>query len=123
MDKAITFASEHVQISEETKEIMKQAKKLLLFHKESSWNKRSKNDLFNITMGSYDGAETCELVGLFILSKLGLIKEIKVALYRDDGLATCQLGPRPNRTSQKEDLSDIQRTGSKNHGRSCKNEG
>ena len=101
LDNAITFASEHVQISEETKEIMKQAKKSFLFHKESPWNKRNNNDLFDITMGSYDGAETCELVGLFILSKLSSITEIKVGLYRDDGLATCQLGPRQTEQAKK----------------------
>ena len=39
-------------------------------------------------MGSYDGAEVCELVGLFILN--GLANEYgkeSIGLYRDDGLA------------------------------------
>ena len=38
-------------------------------------------------MGSYDGAEVCELVGLYILNELK--KEVPkedVGLYRDDGL-------------------------------------
>jgi hypothetical protein len=39
-------------------------------------------------MGSYDGAETCELVGLYILSQMQHIN-INVGLYRDDGLAVC----------------------------------
>ena len=40
-------------------------------------------------MGSYDGAEICELVGLYILSFLGTVCGIKnEGLYRDDGL-TC----------------------------------
>ena len=39
-------------------------------------------------MGSYDGAEICELVGLYILSFLGKVYGIQnVGLYRDDGLA------------------------------------
>ena len=39
-------------------------------------------------MGSYDGAETCELVGLYLLSKLTtLIQKEHIGLYRDDGLA------------------------------------
>ena len=39
-------------------------------------------------MGSYDGAEICELVGLYILSFLGKVCGIQnVGLYRDDGLA------------------------------------
>ena len=52
-------------------------------------------------MGSYDGAETCELVGLYILSELGSIKDINVGLYRDDGLATCNLGPRQTEQTKK----------------------
>ena len=38
-------------------------------------------------MGSYDGAETCELVGCYLLSQLTQIPEIDIGLYRDDGLA------------------------------------
>ena len=38
-------------------------------------------------MGSYDGAEICELVGIYILSRLStIIDENDCALYRDDGL-------------------------------------
>ena len=38
-------------------------------------------------MGSYDGAETCELVGIYILHKLAdRIKKEDTGLYRDDGL-------------------------------------
>ena len=44
--------------------------------------------MFDVTMGSYDGAEVCELVGLFMLDKLSNIFEKNlVGLYRDDGLA------------------------------------
>ena len=38
-------------------------------------------------MGSYDGAEICELVGLFILNSLQTLFGKDVGLYRDDGLA------------------------------------
>ena len=38
-------------------------------------------------MGSFDGAEICELVGLYLLDKLSsLIGRRNVGLYRDDGL-------------------------------------
>ncbi len=38
-------------------------------------------------MGSYDGAEICELVGLFILNELSKsLGKDRVGLYRDDGL-------------------------------------
>ena len=43
--------------------------------------------LFDVTMGSYDGAEECELVGTFILSKLGnIIGKKNTGVYRDDRL-------------------------------------
>ena len=38
-------------------------------------------------MGSYDGAEICELVGIYTLSHLTtFIGKKDVGLYRDDGL-------------------------------------
>ena len=38
-------------------------------------------------MGSYDGAEICQLVGLYILSILGKVSGIqKVGLYWESGL-------------------------------------
>ena len=51
-------------------------------------------------MGSYDGSETAEIVGLFILSKLTSKFGIgNVGLYRDDGLAIMKnvSGPRAER--------------------------
>ena len=39
-------------------------------------------------MGAYDGAEVCELIGIFMLSLLSKhINENHIILYRDDGLA------------------------------------
>ena len=39
-------------------------------------------------MGSYDGAEVCELAGLFMLIELSKIfDEDNIGLYRDDGLS------------------------------------
>ena len=43
------------------------------------------NSLFDVTMGSYDEAEICELVDLFILNNLGQkIGKENIGLYRDD---------------------------------------
>ena len=51
-------------------------------------------------MGSYDSAETCELVGSFLLSQLQDLN-INVGLYRDDGLAT-NATPRDTENIKKE---------------------
>ena len=45
-------------------------------------------------MGSYDGAETCELVGCYLLSQLNQIPCIEIGLYRDHGLAVLNQTPR-----------------------------
>ena len=60
--------------------------------KDEAWMKKQ-NSTFDVTMGSYDGAETCDLVGLYLLSEMQHL-DIKVALYRDDGLAVSNLSPR-----------------------------
>ena len=51
--------------------------------------KDGSNSLFDVTMaGSFNGAEICELVGLFILNHLGKrFGKENIGLYRDDGLA------------------------------------
>ena len=65
------------------------AKKSLLFSEGTPWTKKG-DSIFNVGMGSFDGAETCELVGLFLLSKLQHLK-LNLGLYRDDGLGVCSL--------------------------------
>ena len=49
-----------------------------------------KNDsrLFDVTMGAYDGAEECKLVGTFLLHKLSAkYNKNDIGFYHDDGLA------------------------------------
>ena len=58
----------------------------MLFRNTEAWKKKSES-CFDVTMGSHDGAEVCELVGILIL--LHLTKHINkndVGLYRDGGL-------------------------------------
>ena len=43
---------------------------------------------------SYEGAETCELVGAYILSLLASKFKDEIGLYRDDDLAACKATPR-----------------------------
>ena len=49
--------------------------------------KKHTESCFDVTMGSFDGAEVCELVGIFILCFLAkLINKNDCGLYMDDGL-------------------------------------
>ena len=55
-------------------------------------------------MGSYDGAEVCELVGLFMLNLIApLVGKTNVGLYRDDGSAILEnaSGPESKRIKKK----------------------
>ena len=90
LDKALEFATNLCPISKTHMDIIKQARKSILFSADTCWVKRSGN-LFDVTMGSYDGAETCELVGLYLLHKLSKITPVaNTGLYRDDGLIAVQ---------------------------------
>ena len=53
-------------------------------------------------MGSYDGAETSELVGWYLLSQLNEVPGVEIGLYRDDGLAILQQTPRATERIKKE---------------------
>ena len=47
-------------------------------------------------MGRHDGAEVCDLVGLYLLNKLAPLTGTKnVGLYTDDGLAVIYQANRP----------------------------
>ena len=66
--KAISFAKGYTTIEPETIDLILHSRKSLLFYSSSTWIKKDGN-LFDVTMGSYEGAEICELVGLFLLHK------------------------------------------------------
>ena len=56
--------------------------------------KKAWSNLFDVTMGSYDGAETCELVGAFLLHNIKEKYGKNFGLYRDDGLGISNASPR-----------------------------
>ena len=67
---------------------MKHAGKSLLFNHGKPWIENGNSNLFDVIMGSYDGAEICKLVGLFILNHPGKkLGKKNTGLYKDDGLA------------------------------------
>ena len=67
--------------------LIKHARKSLLYNNSEPWIKKD-SGLFDVTMGAYDGAEVCELVGTFLLHKLSLkYNKNNIGLYCDDGLA------------------------------------
>ena len=83
-------------------QIMYHARKSLLFSNEKPWMKREGN-LFDVTMGAYNSAEICELVGIFILNKISeKYDKNDIGLHKDDGLVLSKniSGPESERTKK-----------------------
>ena len=60
---------------------------MLLLHN-SIWVKNDDNPLVKVTIGSFDGAEVCELGGLYLLSKVFVPTDLdNFGLYSGDWLA------------------------------------
>ena len=57
LTEALDFAKQHMEIPSNDIEVILHARKSLLFKDGSAWAKRDRNALFDVTMGSYDGAE------------------------------------------------------------------
>ena len=106
LNKAIKFAKTYVNISDQNLGIIIHSKSSLLFSNGKTWIK--KNGLFDVTMGSFDGAETCELVALYLLHKLStVIPPSQLGLYRDDGLGIIPNANGPKMEKLRKDIIKI----------------
>ena len=91
-NKALDFESTVVEISDDEREVFKNSHKAMICTGGENWVKKGDSS-FDTTIGSLDGAETCELVGLYLLNEVNKILP-EGGLYRDDGLAVAKLsGP------------------------------
>ena len=87
LNDALTFVETIINIDDHDKKIIYHSRKSLLFNQEQTWMKKG-SDLFDVSMGVYDGAEVCEFIGIFLLNLLGRQYDTKnIGLYRDDGLS------------------------------------
>ena len=59
-NQALSWASDLADISDEDISIITHARKSLLFNHGKPWIKNNNSNLFDVTMGSYDGAEICD---------------------------------------------------------------
>ena len=84
--KAVTYAKTLVNISDEEINNVMHSRKSLPFNNTDIWIKKNGDPDFDVTMGSFDGAELCELVGLYNLHILGE-RYRKHRIGRDDELA------------------------------------
>ena len=88
LHQTLKFVKQHTHIDKTNLRIINHCRKSLLFSDYKTWKKKSTGSCFDVTMGSFDGAEICEQVGLYIQSKLEkILPKANFVLYRDDGLA------------------------------------
>ena len=86
--RALNWAKKYVSISDEEFDIIFQARKSLLYYKGTYWTKKDSSN-FDVSMGSYDGGEVCDICGLFLLSQLVQANlNVSFGSYKDDGLAS-----------------------------------
>jgi len=87
LKEALEFAKRHTTVRKKDMDVVLHARKSLLFSQNDTWIKKD-GGLFDVTMGAYDGAEVCELVGTYLLYLIGQKYDKRnIGLYRDDGLA------------------------------------
>ena len=104
--KALVFAKQHVTIKSRDRETIFHTRKSLLYKQGEPWIKKQSNN-FDVTMGSYNEAEVCELIGIFMLSLIGNKYNLNnIGLYKGDGLAvfkntSCQQSEKIKKAFQK----------------------
>ena len=67
LNRAINFARTKCDISDHEIDIILHCPKTFLFNNGDPWIKKGEKENFDVSMGSYHGAEQCELVGLYLL--------------------------------------------------------
>ena len=88
LSRAISYARTIINIEDKLIDVINLARKSVLFSKEGTWVKRGENPSFDVTMGSFDGVEICEIVGIYLLGNLSPLRKENFGLYRDNDLAT-----------------------------------
>ena len=107
-NKALDFAKNTTTITAEEEKILNNARKSLLFFNDCVWKKKTADGLHDVTMGSYDGCEVCELVGLLILKRMSeQFPDLNFGLYRDDGLGVHRRLPGPRLERMKKDINAL----------------
>ena len=105
--KALDFAKSKTKILKKDIDVIRHARRSLLFNKNVPWVKKE-DENFDVTMGAYDGAEVCELIGIYIQALLSeKFEKEDFGLYRDDGLAIFRKTSGPQAERIKKDFQKI----------------
>ena len=93
LENALSWAAKITELSPEQKRIIFQGRKSFLYVDGKPWVKKG-DENFDVGMGSFDGAQVCELVGLYMLSQMTHLTNFTPGLYRDDGLGVTSASTR-----------------------------
>jgi hypothetical protein len=113
LHKAINHAKQYTEIKDHEIDIIVHAKRTLVFNAKEPWKKKDSNNGFDVTMGSLDGAETCELIVCYMLSLLQPKYGNSIGLYRDDGLGITTARPRQAEKAKQDICKTFQENGLK----------
>ena len=78
---AISYAKTITNRDDDQLSIIMQSRKTLLFNNSEPWIKKSGEENFDVSMGCYDGAEICDLVGTYILNKLKMLQTKRILVF------------------------------------------
>ena len=94
LKKALNWARKFVKITKKEENTILKSKKCFLYTGSTPWVKKGQEN-FDVGMGAWDGAESCEIVGLYILDHIKCrVKGFDNGLYRDDALGVVETTPR-----------------------------
>ena len=69
MNRSLDWANKYVKVTNQDRKIIHQACQSFLYSEGKPWVKKGDTN-FDVGMGAFRGAQACEIVGLFLLSKL-----------------------------------------------------
>ena len=83
------FATIHSDLERSEINTIITARRTVIHYDNKLWNRNNRDNEFDITMGANDSAQISDLVGLYLLHKIGEeFPELGGGLYRDDDLFT-----------------------------------
>ena len=89
LNKALMFATNHSDLDRSEIDIIITARRTVVEYDDRIWNRKNNPDEFDITIGASDSAQVTDLVGIYLMHKLGVkFPGMGVGLYRDDALFT-----------------------------------
>ena len=107
LNKALNFASEYISIWKSDINVINHSRKSLLSDGSNTWIKKQ-GGLFDVSMGAYDRAEVCQLVGTYMLNVLSKkYNKNDFGLYQDYGLTVLKNKSGPQSEQVKKNIQKI----------------